>query len=342
MASYIEDEDSSGAIISHAAAYRNAPEIELVAGCDVSARQCSRFRERWGVTALYSSVDKMVREQGLDIVSICSPADQHFQNAMQGITARAIFCEKPICDRLSDADQLVDSCAQAGVVLAVNHLRRWMPIYRSVREHITNGQVGAIKSVVVYYGGGIINIGTHLVDILRFLCGDVRSVRALPPFADDEADADLSGFLEFAGGYGCYLVASDVRDHLLFEIDIVGTEGRLRISRNGELVERWRTEASTRYSGYDELQQDPICESLETGQPMLAAVNQIAAILLQDADERPMCSGADGLAALEIACALRISAELSGSPIDLPVVDRTCELIARSRGLARNSKERKE
>ena len=336
VASYMEDEVKSDVIVSHAAAYHNTPDIELVAGCDISDQQRRRFCKRWRIAAVYDSVDQMVRNEDLDIISICSPTGMHFENAMAALAGgtRAIFCEKPVCGRLCDADQLVQSCDDAGVVLAVNHIRRWTPIYQRTCQLIEQGQIGALRTGVAYYGGGVANIGTHVFDTLRFLHGDAVRVRALSPYAD-QTDPDLAGYLEFAAGHGCHLAANDTRDHLLLEFDIVGREGRLRVSLNGGLLEIWQIGASEWHQGAMELQREPICEYVEKGQPMLAACNQIAAIVQQGLDEQPACNGADGLAALEIACALSMSAKHSGTPIELPVADRSCELSARSRGLAR-------
>lgn len=335
MASLIEEQSSSG-LTSHAGAYRSIPGIKLVAGCDVLEEQRSLFRTRWGVSALYDSVEQMVRDEGLDILSICSPTPAHYVHGAAACNAgvRAIFCEKPLCSRLIDADSLVQHCQSRGVTLTVNHTRRWTPAFLRAREWVASDDaIGALRSVVAHYGGGVGNIGTHLFDTIRFLCGDITRVRALPPFTS-ESDPDLGGYMELANGAACHVVANDSRNYLLFEIDLVGTKGRIRITRNGQRLELWHSVKPNLASDYTLLSDEPLTETPENGQPIVRALEQLVHIVLQPSYQRPSCEGSDGVAAVEIACALRMSAERSGVWIELPLTERSYVLPTRSRALA--------
>jgi len=91
--------------------------------------------------------------QDADIYSICTPPETHLTILKQLGNAKGIYCEKPIATTLEDADEMIQFCEERGIVLQVNHQRRWgVP--------------------TLYYSRGILNTMTHGFDLLRMLFGD--------------------------------------------------------------------------------------------------------------------------------------------------------------------------
>lgn len=335
MASFLEDEVVDGSFISHAAAYRAEPQFELVAGCDVSAAQREKFGQRWGVSGLYDSPAALLRAERPEVVSVCSPTELHLEHCLSALDAgcAAIFCEKPLCSRLDEADALICACREKGVLLAVNHTRRWTPNVRLARTLLDRGSIGAIQTAVAHCGGGIGNVGTHVFDLLRSLLGDATAVTALRA-ADANGDPDLPAYVEFRGGIGCHLVANETRHFLLLEVELIGTAGRLRLSRNGEFIERSLPEKSARYAYARELPGTPeILRSEDCTPPLRLALRELAD-LLDGGHGAPACRGEDGMAAMEIACAIALSAASGCRRISLPLENRNVKLFSRQRGTA--------
>ncbi len=336
MASFIEDEVVDGSFISHAAAYRAEPRFDLVGGCDVSAVQREKFGARWGVSGLYDSPEELLRAERPAVVSVCSPTELHLAHCMSALAAgcAAIFCEKPLCSRLDEAEALIAACRKKNVLLAVNHTRRWMPNVRLLRELLDRGSIGAIQSAVVHYGGGIGNVGTHIFDLLRSLLGEASAVTALRE-AGENGDPDLPAYVEFRDGIGCHLVANETRHFLLIEVELIGTAGRLRLCRNGEFIERSAPEKSARYAYAKELPATPeILRSDDRTPPLRLALREIARLLDGEVHGGPACRGEDGLAAMEIACAIGLSAERGCRRVALPLEKRNVKLFSRQRGTA--------
>jgi len=124
---------------NHMKAYEDCEDTELVACCDIDTPYMD-----------------MVQGTPLDIVSVCTPPETHCQIVCDiAPYVRAIYCEKPIALTLEDADRMIETCYHYGTLLQINHQRRFVnPKFRFSR--------------------GILNTGTHMFDLLRYLFGDIQ------------------------------------------------------------------------------------------------------------------------------------------------------------------------
>ena len=94
-----------------------------------------------------------------------------------------MFCEKPIATTLADADRMIDACERHGVLLSVDHTRRWRPLFTTARRLVAGGELGAVRTMATEHYGPramLFRNGTHLVDGLTFFAGtEPRWVTAL-------------------------------------------------------------------------------------------------------------------------------------------------------------------
>jgi predicted dehydrogenase len=307
------DEGRQG-LWTHAGAYAASPRTELVALADTDPSTLRRAADRWRIRRTYSSLEALLKHEAIEILSVCTPSDSHAEAVRAAAAAgvRAVWCEKPMTATLREAEELLGLGPTP--LIAVNHIRRWDQPYEVARRAISQGRLGKLTGAAAFYTHGVSNIGSHLFDILRFLLGEATWVWAAP---DDSHDADptLSGLIGWEQGMCCQLVGCG-RDLLLFEIDVVGTEGRLRISENGSRVDVWAAAPSSRYPGYREMTRRTTLWEGEDGQRMLWAVEDIVRCL--DHGGNPRCTGQDGFRAVELVTAfLRSSA--TGQRIELPL-----------------------
>ncbi len=314
---FIFDEDPKRKqVSSHAGAYLASPNVEIVAGADSDATKLSRFSRRCPRAGIYRDYGEMLNDNRLDIVSICSPTASHFEILSRVVDSdvRAIFCEKPLASRIEDARQMVDICQAKSIILAVNHTRRWDQRYRHVKEYIDQGKIGEIRSISGNYSDKVFMIGTHLIDMLRYYAGDVDWVagEGENPESDDPA---ISGLIFFRNGARGFITCNGKRENLIFEIDVLGSEGRIRIVDNGYLTEFFRFNESDRYSGYHELKRQAVPEVNVVQNPLVVAIENIIECLQEDGE--PACTGEDGLKSLEIAVALCASARNNSEKIKL-------------------------
>ena len=96
----------------HAAAYQKISGCELTAVYDVQEDRADAFAAKFGCKA-YTSVEAMIKENGLDVVSICTPHPVHRQAAVEALRCGAnIAIEKPLASSLEDCDAILEAAEE--------------------------------------------------------------------------------------------------------------------------------------------------------------------------------------------------------------------------------------
>ena len=166
-----------------------------------------------------------------------------------------------------------------------------------MQEMIERGELGEMQAATGYYTKGVKHNGTHWFDLARFFLGDVTEVRAEDFVADGSDDPTLDVALRFANGMHAQLVGCSSA-FSIFEMDILGTLGRVRMIDSGHTIELYDVADSPHYSGYSSLR---LLDTWPGGMDhaMVRMLENCVACL--DGASSPICSGEDGIAALEIA-----------------------------------------
>jgi len=312
---YAEDPLIKG-IYTHAEAYVVCENVELVALCDVNKENLLKCAERWNVSSVYSNVEKLLAEQHPEIVSLCTPDKTHadlLDIILKTPGVRAVLAEKPLALDSGSAERLVHLAKKQDVILAVNYSRRYSTGHIQLKKIIQSGEIGSIQSVSGFYTKGLFHNGTHWLDLARWLIGEIKSVQGFNINNANPTDPTLNAWLKFENGAEGFLYGLDAEAFSLFEMDIMGTKGRIRLIDSGHRVEFFEVAKSSYYSGYKTIQKTHEQEG-ELGNTLLHAVNDLVTCL--ELKLQPQCSGADALVALNIATAIVKSAQ-SGKPFTL-------------------------
>ena len=164
-------------IASHTAALELVPRVDLVGICDllpeVLDQFASNWSDRWPETRRYVDYREMLARENLDVLAVATPDDRHADIVVDGVRAgvKAVLCEKPLATSLEDADRMIQACEENGVVLTVDHTRRFSPLLHTVRESIRSGEIGPLGNIVGHLGGAramLFRNGTHLIDAMCF------------------------------------------------------------------------------------------------------------------------------------------------------------------------------
>jgi len=226
---YDEELSDSGWPLTHAGAFSRNPAFNLLACCDPDASKLNDFQAKWGVTHGFTDIDDIDDNIGtLDIVSLCSPTPLHAKHlkVIFDWKPKLVFCEKPITDSLELSEYWVQRFASAGVQFVVNHNRRWCPDVINFKRELLAGEWGRVHSVVGLYNKGILNNGSHLIDLLHFLFGNVRLLGVGNAIFDYwENDPSVAALLETDNGIPIALNIGDASSFSLFEIQFVTQNG---------------------------------------------------------------------------------------------------------------------
>lgn len=303
-------------VYTHAGAYEYCPNTELVAVCDKEREKTDRCKYRWHISQGYTDYLEMLSDNEPDIVSVCTPDQTHFEvirTILNLSKVKAIFAEKPLAMNVNDAEYLVNLAEKKGVILAVNYSRRYSEKLFEIKKYLHSKSFGDIQTINGYYTKGTLHSGTHWFDLARFLIGEYARVKGFDNKKEKNEDPTFDVYAEFKNGTSSYLHACDSNKFSIFEMDIIGSNGRVFIKDSGHVVEIYHVTESQYYSGYNSLHlSDTISGVLKD--TLLHAVEDIVSCL--ETGQTPRSSGSDGIAALKIAASVHLSVN-SGEIIEL-------------------------
>jgi predicted dehydrogenase len=159
----------------HAHQFASLPEYQLVAFCDLQPEQTAPLAAAFPAGKAYSDYAQMLREAELDVVVVATGTSLHHAMVMQAAQTpgvKIIYCEKPMSVSYGQAKEMVQICAEKKITLAVNHQRRCMPVFTTMRRLMDEGAIGKPLYIVGSNAGDILSDGTHFIDTVRHLAGD--------------------------------------------------------------------------------------------------------------------------------------------------------------------------
>lgn len=293
-------------VFTHAGAYAACPDTSLVALCDADPIALAEACERWQITPRFSNPARLLAESGAEIVSICTPNDTHaaiLRTALASSQVRAVFAEKPLALTVEEARKLA-AAAKVKPTL-VNYFRRFTSNHRQLRQMLSDGAIGRIVAVHGNYTKGMFHNGTHWFDLARWLVGEVTEVQAFDALGEATDDPTLDLRLKFESGATGTLTGLPAGNFSLFEMDLIGSAGRVRLSDNGWRIQLSRVGTSRYYTGYTALTAEESVKG-DMRDPTLAAVENLV-MHLRNSSVPLACSAQDGLKAMLIAEAARRS-----------------------------------
>jgi len=247
-------------IRTHAKAYQQQQATKLVAVVDRDHRRVKKFSAHWGVPETYADAAKMLSIVKPDIVSICTPDNAHeemLELCLEYPSVKAVWCEKPLMTEVKNAGAIVSGYTQKGVVLSVNYWLRWDAEIQHIKSALQKGKMGNIQKVVVYYTKGICHNGSHAVDLLLDWFGLPGEMQVFGSRADFTADDPTVDARLLVDGVPIYLIGADAREYSIFEIDILGTLGRVNVEVSGRETRWFQRRPDQVYKGYKVLRPSP-------------------------------------------------------------------------------------
>lgn len=271
--------------LTHAGAYAQHGGYRLEACVDPDEVRRRDFAQRWRPGRDAGSVAGLQAQPGdFDVISICSPTACHPEHLEQALALRPrlIFCEKPVTPDLATTRRWVEACDDAGVLLAINHTRRWAPDVRRLAEELQMGAWGPVRAVTGHYNKGVLNNGGHMIDLLHRLFGELRLDWAGRPVWDFwPDDPSVPAVLRGRDDLTVMLNVGHAADYPCFELHIL-TERGVIVMEDGGMCWRVRPVADNpHFKGYRAL----AAGEREPGQYMQAmrdAVDNIHDVLRGD------------------------------------------------------------
>ena len=234
---------------------RSIPGMLQADGCRLQAVMV-RDRERAEVLARkhgaqtgYDSVDALLADGAVDAVYVCTPVHLHREHTIQAARAgKHVLCEKPLALTAAQAEEMARVCEEHNRLLMPGFMFRFHTSHLRIKALIEEGALGRIVSaraqLYLWYpdtpgawrqrretggGGALMDVGSHCLDLLCFLLGEVESVAAIQDTITFgyEVEDTLHALLKFGNrAQGMVDVAFSVPNRENY-LELYGTEGTL-------------------------------------------------------------------------------------------------------------------
>lgn len=212
----------------HYEAWSRIPGATLEAACTRSnTARLDEIAQRYGVRHTFLDAARMLDEVKPDLVDVITTPETHLQ-FVELAAARSIpvICQKPLAPSPQDARRMVEVAEAAGTLLVVHENWRFKPWFREVRRLVDAGRIGPVHSVSFRMRPGdgqgpqaylarqpyfqkmprflIHETGIHMVDVFRYLAGEVTGVfarlrRLNPHIAGEDAGYVVFDFATASG-----------------------------------------------------------------------------------------------------------------------------------------------
>lgn len=197
-----------------------APGSELVAVMRRDREKAEDFARRHGARRAYDTVEGLLGDPEVDAVYVATPPHLHLPHTLAAAGAgKHVLVEKPMALDAGECEAMVAACRKAGVHLHVAYYRRFYPKFQAARRLLDGGAVGRVLGArllmcgyhpgggwrvdpAVSAGGHFVDVGSHRLDMLIHLLGDVAECAG---FAENlpgthAAENDVALALRMASG----------------------------------------------------------------------------------------------------------------------------------------------
>ena len=189
------------------------PVLEAICGRNAEATQ--EAAKRYGYRKALTDWRAMLADPAVQLFDNGGPNDAHAEPCIAAAQAgKHLLCEKPLARNAEEAKAMLDAANKAGVKHMVAHNYRFVPAIRQAYNLIQSGQLGRIyhfravylqEWIMPHYNTGMIwrlskqaagsgalgDLGSHIIDLARFLMGEMKSVSALTKtFIPERPNAD--------------------------------------------------------------------------------------------------------------------------------------------------------
>jgi predicted dehydrogenase len=190
----------------YAESFQSIPGVEVVALCASSERRAGPLARELPLASVYLSFEEMLARERLDVAVVATPNDLHYPMVLAALDSGAhVLCDKPLALSSGEARALLEAATRHDVRHVVPFWFRFVPAMARARELLSDGSFGELRFVDVRFlncgwgnpdgemrwqferaragSGAISNLGSHAIDALHWLAGDLARISATSSIA---------------------------------------------------------------------------------------------------------------------------------------------------------------
>jgi UDP-N-acetylglucosamine 3-dehydrogenase len=291
---------------NHARVFKELKETELLAVCDINFERAKDVAKQFDTTP-YVSVEKMLKREEIEAVSICTWSTNLAKMALKALNkGKHVLVEKPMATNTRQAEKLLKTAEKEDLHLIVGFLMRFIPGLQHIKRAIENKEMGEIVCATakrvsqwperIGDVGVIKDTAIHDIDVMRYLFGEdpIAVYAKTGSMAHKKFEDYAQIMLTFKGGKSAFIESNWLTPYKTRLLTVTGSKAIMKLD--------YITQELTIEDAKETLQ-----PRYPWQEPLKLELQHFANCILKK--EKPLITGVDGLKALQIAeAALKSSA----------------------------------
>ncbi len=248
---------------AHSSGYKSLESVEIVSCADVKPEVAKSLAEKFSIARTYTDYRKMLEQEELDIVSVCTWPGFHAEATIAAAEsgAKGILCEKPMCLSLKEADEMIEACENNNTKLVIGHQHRYNPLWTEARRLIKEGAIGQPTLVYRSMSSSLLDNSTHAIDGMRYILFDPETEWVIGQVERNtdrymhrhRVEDRCAGIICFAGGTRG-IIESDMFGPNVPAAFVYGTEGMFQTGESGVFGRSGLLLLNDKIAGWQEVQ----------------------------------------------------------------------------------------
>jgi virulence factor len=200
--------------------------VEMTACMARTPETVERAASQFGFAQQYTDAHELMEISGIDAAVVATPKPTHFQLVIP-LLERGIhvFCEKPMAMSLKQAEEMVACAEKNGRVLMIGFNRRYAPVYEWAKTEFQNDPPEvcvAFKNRPGTEYRATMENAIHMVDLMRFYCGECVDIKAHAHFEDPDYETSAAAILKFDSGAVGFLLGNRSCGQWMERVELYG------------------------------------------------------------------------------------------------------------------------
>ena len=169
---------------------------EIAGICSRRLEKAREAAEELNVPYYTDDYRQLLAREEIDAVSVCTPNALHEEIALAALKAgKHLYIDKPLADTAQGARRIADQAEKSGVFTRMVFNNRYLPVTLRARELVDQGRIGRVLSIEgsnldsgsidpnkpigwkqTLQGGVLLDLGSHVLDLITWLCGYPEAV----------------------------------------------------------------------------------------------------------------------------------------------------------------------
>ena len=128
--------------------------MKTVSFFDLNKERMEQAKKDFPESRTYTDLNEFLNDKETELVVVVTPHNTHKDLAIASLNSgKNVVVEKPMCIKLKDADEMIETAEKKNLMLTVFHNRRWDGDFLAIEKVVKSQEIGKIFNIEIFFGG---------------------------------------------------------------------------------------------------------------------------------------------------------------------------------------------